>query len=127
MDKEGWMIKIKRIYESPTQADGRRYLVERLWPRGVRKQDARLEDWLKDLAPSAELRRWYGHELTRWPEFVRRYVGELSFPEKEKLLRKLAEEASTGSVTLVFATKDPEHSSARVLKEFIEEKFRRSD
>ncbi len=121
------MIRLKRVYEKPLQADGRRYLVERLWPRGIRKQEAKLEDWLRDLAPSDELRRWYSHDPARWTGFLRRYASELSIPEKEHSLRKLAEEASKGSVTLVFATKDVEHSSARALKEFIERKYLRHD
>lgn len=117
------MIKLKRIYESPLEADGPRYLVERLWPRGVGKEQAHLEDWLKDLAPTTALRRWYAHDPARWSEFLRRYETEMSRPEKEDPLRKVAEEASKGSVTLVFASRDVEHSSAKALKEFIERRY----
>ncbi|MDX1534464.1 MAG: DUF488 family protein [Thermoplasmata archaeon] len=114
------MIKLKRIYEEAEASDGRRYLVERLWPRGVTKEEARLDDWLKDLAPSPELRRWYGHDLPRWDKFRLRYEGELALPEKAEALSKLSREAREGPVTLVFATRDSSHSSARVLKEYVE-------
>jgi uncharacterized protein YeaO (DUF488 family) len=112
-------FRLKRIYEPPDPADGRRVLVERLWPRGVRKADADLDDWLRDIAPSPELRRWYGHDPARWPEFRRRYRQELA--DRGELLAQLQTAAAEGPVTLVFAARDPDHCSARVLKEVLEE------
>jgi len=110
---------MKRIYDEPSPADGRRVLVERLWPRGVRKADAALDEWLRDIAPSTELRRWYGHDPEKWAEFRRRYREELAAaPERIAQLREWARE---GPVTLLFAARDSEHSSAAVLKEVLEE------
>ena len=111
------MIRLKRIYEPATREDGERYLVERLWPRGVTRGAARLTAWLKDVAPSPALRRWYGHDPKRWAEFRRRYVAELRAPEKRQLLRCLAEAARRGTVTLIFAARDLEHNSALVLRD----------
>jgi uncharacterized protein YeaO (DUF488 family) len=113
-------VKLKRAYESPARNDGHRYLVERLWPRGVSKDALKLTAWLKELAPSTELRRWYGHEPTRWREFAHRYEAELEAPEKQESLARLAGEAGGSDVTLVFATKDAEHSGARVLKDLLD-------
>ncbi len=112
------MIRLKRAYEAAAAADGKRFLVERLWPRGVTKAAARLDGWLKDVAPSAELRTWYGHEVAKWGEFRRRYRAELA--ANGEALRPLREAARRGTVTLVFAARDPEHCSAAVLKEFLE-------
>jgi uncharacterized protein YeaO (DUF488 family) len=117
------MVKVKRIYEPADDADGARYLVDRLWPRGVTRQGARLTGWLKDLAPSPALRRWYGHELTRWVEFQRRYKAELRAPEKQRTLRDVAAQARRGRVTLLFAARDTEHNSALVLKRLIDERL----
>ena len=115
------MLLLKRAYEDPDEEDGKRYLVERLWPRGVSKDEAQLDDWLKELAPSNGLRRWYGHDTAQWEEFRKRYEEELR--EKEALLERVAREAQAGPVTLVFAARDVEHSSARVLKEFLEREY----
>ncbi|HEX7088877.1 MAG TPA: DUF488 domain-containing protein [Longimicrobiales bacterium] len=113
-------FRVKRIYEPPSRDDGFRVLVERLWPRGMKKEDARLDLWLKDVAPSPELRRWYAHDVAKWPEFRRRYTAELeSNPEPVALLR---ERAKKGNVTLLFAARDEEHNSAVVLKEFLEKR-----
>ncbi len=114
------MVQVKRIYEPPDEQDGTRYLVDRLWPRGVTRQAARLTGWLKDLAPSPALRRWFAHDLTRWVEFQRRYTAELRAPEKQRVLHDLAAQARRGRVTLLFATRDTEHNSALVLKRLIE-------
>lgn len=119
-------IHLKRAYEPPGAADGERYLVERLWPRGVAKKDLPLEGWLKDLAPSTELRKWYAHVEERWPEFVRRYRIELKAADKQDSLTSLTKKARTGTVTLVFATRVPERSGAMVLKDIIERKIHRS-
>ncbi len=113
------MIKCKRIYEQPTPADGRRLLVDRLWPRGISREAARIDDWLKEVAPSDELRRWFNHDPARWDEFRVRYRTELA--DREPLLDRLRQEAGQGPVTLLFAAKDEEHNNAVVLKEILEE------
>ena len=113
-------FRLKRIYEAPSRDDGFRVLVERLWPRGMKKEDAHIDLWLKDVSPSPELRRWYAHDVAKWPEFRRRYTAELeSNPEPVALLR---ERAKKGKVTLLFAARDEEHNSAVVLKEFLEKR-----
>lgn len=112
------MIQLKRAYEKPARSDGLRILVERLWPRGVRKSEAAIDLWLKDLAPSADLRRWYGHDPERWKEFRRRYWSELA--GKGDLLTLLKYRSSEGPVTFVYAAHDQERNSARALKEYIE-------
>ncbi len=112
------MYRIKRIYEPVAKSDGFRVLVERLWPRGVTKAEAALHDWLKDIAPNPDLRKWYGHDLARWAEFRERYRTELA--EKQDLLDQLRTLHGRGPVTLVFAAKDEQHSSAAVLKDVLE-------
>ncbi len=111
------MIKLKRVYERPSRADGRRVLVERLWPRGLKRADADIAEWLRDIAPSDALRRWYGHDPARWPEFKRRYRAELRTSERRALLETLADRARRGTVTLIFAARDEERNSARVVRE----------
>jgi uncharacterized protein YeaO (DUF488 family) len=111
------MIKIKRIYDPSTADDGRRVLVDRLWPRGLSKDDAHLDEWLKEIAPSDELRKWFGHDPARWEEFRRRYREELKV--HGDLLGRLRGEAKKGTVTLLFAAKDEEHNNAVVLKEVL--------
>jgi len=108
-------VRARRVYEPAEQSDGRRVLVDRLWPRGLSKERARLDEWLKTVAPSDELRRWYGHEPGKFAEFTRRYEAELEEPERAEALRHLREEADSGPVTLLTATKDLEHSEAVVL------------
>ncbi len=111
------MIRVKRIYDPPDRHDGFRVLVDRIWPRGVRKEDAKVDLWLKDVAPSAELRRWFGHDPERWAEFRRRYRAELKDrPEALKLLR---DKALGGTVTLLFAARDPERNKAVALAEIV--------
>ncbi|MDY0039376.1 MAG: DUF488 family protein [Desulforhabdus sp.] len=117
------MIKLKRAYEAPGEDDGGRYLVDRLWPRGIARDDARLSDWLKDLAPSEELRKWFGHDPKRWKEFKQRYKLELRAAAKEQILEDLAQKAKRGNITLVFAAKDSEHNNAVVVKEVLEKKL----
>jgi uncharacterized protein YeaO (DUF488 family) len=112
------MMRLKRVYEPPDKSDGMRFLVERLWPRGISRERAQLDGWLKEAAPSAALRKWYGHDPARWREFRRRYFAELA--EGPGVLDPLIEAAQRGTVTLVFAAKDPELSNARALKEFLE-------
>ena len=115
------MVRIKRAYDDADSADGRRFLVDRLWPRGVRKAAAGLEDWLKDVAPSDELRRWFDHDPARWPEFRRRYRAELErAPEG---WRPLLDAARDGDITLVYGARDTEHNNAVVLREYLLEEL----
>lgn len=114
-------VGLKRAYEKPSLSDGARVLVDRLWPRGVKKESARLEAWLKDLAPSNELRAWYHERPTMWREFRKRYLEELRDPSAESALEKLYElVVARKKVTLVFASKNEERNNAVVLKELIE-------
>ena len=110
-------VRVRRVYEPVSPDDGERLLVDRLWPRGLSKQSAHLDAWVKDVAPSTELRRWYGHEPERFAEFRRRYAAELREPERAKALARLNEAARHGTVTLLTATKDASHSEAAVLAE----------
>ncbi len=123
--KAGKMVRIKRIYAEPDPADGERYLVDRLWPRGISKEAAQLTDWLKGLAPSDDLRTWFNHEPERWAEFCKRYVAELKKPENLDLLEKLAVRAQEVNITLVYAARDQEHNNAVVLQKLIEERLRK--
>ena len=108
-------VQIRRIYEKPSPADGRRVLVDRLWPRGLAKDAAAIDEWARAVAPSDELRRWYGHEPGKFAEFRRRYQDELRAPERAEALRRLRELAESGTITLLTATRDLEHSQAAVL------------
>ena len=111
-------IKIKRAYESPDDTDGYRILVDRLWPRGISKEKAKIDFWPKELAPSTELRRWYGHDPEKWSEFKSRYFDELSkWPE---LLNELLEYVRKGKVTFVFSSKELELNNAVALKAYID-------
>jgi uncharacterized protein YeaO (DUF488 family) len=111
------MVKIKRVYEPISREDGRRILVDRLWPRGMRKDKAHLDEWVKDIAPSDELRKWFAHDPEKWPEFKKRYKSELR--QKRDLIDHLREEADEDTVTLLFAAKDAQHNNAVVLQEII--------
>lgn len=111
-------IKIKRVYEKSSQEDGKRILVDRLWPRGLTKAKANVDVWLKDIGPSTELRKWFGHEPTRWKEFQRRYCAELK--KNVEQVSALKEQMKTTAVTLVYGAKDKEHNGAIVLKEFLD-------
>jgi uncharacterized protein YeaO (DUF488 family) len=113
-------VHVQRVYAGHDGHDeGYRVLVDRLWPRGVTKIDAALDEWLKDAAPSTELRRWYGHDVQRFEEFARRYRAELREPPATLAVDHLREVARTGTLTLVTATRDVEHSGARVLQEHL--------
>jgi uncharacterized protein YeaO (DUF488 family) len=112
------VVRIKRIYGTPAAEDGRRVLVDRLWPRGVAKVAAHIDEWLKEIAPSDELRKWFGHDPDRWAEFRRRYLEELQ--GNRDILERLRAETREGTVTLLFAAKDSEHNNAVVLKEILE-------
>ena len=110
-------VRLKRAYEAPAVSDGYRVLVDRLWPRGVRSQDARLDEWPRELAPSAELRCWFGHDPDRFEQFRLRYTAELAAQEKK--LRELRRRAREGRLTLVYAAHDSEHNDAVVLAEIL--------
>jgi uncharacterized protein YeaO (DUF488 family) len=107
-------VRIKRAYEPAAADDGYRVLVDRLWPRGVSKEKAHLDAWMKDIAPSTELRRWFGHDPARWDEFQRRYRAELAEPERSQLVDTLAERATHGPLTLVYGARDTAHNEAVV-------------
>ncbi len=114
------MIKIKRIYEKSSKDDGFRILVDRLWPRGIKKENARIDLWMKEIAPSDELRKWFSHKKERWQEFKRKYREELK--EKARLITEIKKlESEHGTVTLLFSAKDVEHNNAVVLLEVIKE------
>ncbi len=114
-------LRVKRVYEDPEEDDGKRILVDRIWPRGISKDKARLSDWRKDLAPSNELRKWFGHDPDRWEEFKERYRAELEEAGKMEVLRDIAERAREENVTLLFGAKDTRHNDARALEAFIGE------
>ena len=111
-------IKLKRVYEKPNPSDGKRVLVDRLWPRGLAKQQAKIDEWVKDLAPSTELRNWYRHDPEKWTEFKKRYWKELD--RNPGLVSKLAEECRGRTVSFVFSSKEEKLNNAVALKEYIE-------
>lgn len=115
------MIRLKRAYEAAAADDGRRVLVERLWPRGVTREKAALDLWLKDVAPSAGLRSWFGHDPDKWPEFRRRYAAELDARPEE--VAQLVGMSREGTVTFVYGSRDERHNAAVVLKEYVEERL----
>ena len=110
-------IRLKRAYAAPESGDGFRVLVDRLWPRGVTKEAAQIDLWLKEVAPSTELRKWFGHDPARWIEFQRRYFAELD--QAPEAVALLAERVRQGGVTLVYGAKDAEHNHARVLADYL--------
>jgi uncharacterized protein YeaO (DUF488 family) len=112
------VIKLKRVYETPSGDDGRRLLVERLWPRGIKKEKAGVDEWVKEIAPSTDLRKWYNHDVEKWPEFKRRYIDELK--QQTEQIEEIRKQAKGKTVTFVYAAHDTEHNSAVVLKEYIE-------
>lgn len=119
------MIHLKRAYDPAARSDGYRVLVERLWPRGLRKADAHLNEWLKDVAPSHELRRWFGHDPSRFSEFRERYKQELHAEPARTVLAELANRAERGSVTLVYSAHDEAHNNAVVLARELERRLAR--
>jgi uncharacterized protein YeaO (DUF488 family) len=112
------MIKLKRVYEKPSRTDGERILVDRLWPRGLTKERAAVDLWLKEVAPSTELRKWFGHDPEKWKEFQSRYRKELR--ANKEVIGRLKEKSEEGAVTLVYGARDEEHNEAIVLKKVIE-------
>ena len=112
-------IRCRRVYEEPSAADGTRVLVDRVWPRGMRREQAHLDEWLRDVAPSTGLRRWYGHDPGRFDEFRRRYLAELGDPGHRRAAAHLRELAARDRLTLLTATRDVAHSQAAVLAEWL--------
>lgn len=110
-------IRTKRVYDAPAKSDGFRVLVDRVWPRGVSKEKAAVDLWMKEIGPSTELRKWFNHDLKRWAEFRERYRAELG--ERAELLDELSGHAAKGPLTLVFSAKDEEHNQAVALKEVL--------
>ncbi len=117
------MIRLKRVYEAAGADDGKRVLVERLWPRGLRKASLRLDAWSREAAPSDALRRWFGHDPARWSEFRRRYAAELR--SHEEAWKPLLEAARRGRVTFLYSARDPEHNNAVALKRFLEARLKK--
>ncbi len=115
------LIQTKRVYEPPSPSDGRRFLVERLWPRGLKKEDLDAEAWLKDVAPSTELRKWFNHDPAKWNEFKKRYKAELD--KEPDAWQPILDAARDGTVTLLYSAHDTEHNSALLLQEFLEPKL----
>ena len=115
------MVKIKRVYERPQESDGVRFLVERLWPRGMKKEELIIDSLVKDVAPSTELRRWFGHYPLKWDEFQKRYLAELA--GNASAWMPILEAAQKGEVTLLYSAHDTEHNSAIVLKSFLDQRL----
>ena len=118
MNSKRITIRVKRVYEEPEEADGRRILVDRLWARGLSKEKAKVDLWVKEIAPSTELRRWYGHDPNNWAEFKSRYAAELE--AKPDQVDKILREVQTGSVTFLYSSKEERLNNAVALKEYIE-------
>jgi uncharacterized protein YeaO (DUF488 family) len=113
------MLKVKRVYEKKETADGKRILIDRVWPRGLTSEAAAVDEWLKELAPSTELRKWFSHDPEKWEEFRRRYTEELSSPEKMEVLERIARTASSANVTILFGSKETRYNNARVIEELL--------
>lgn len=116
------MIQVKRAYDTASKSDGARFLVERLWPRGVKKENLQVQDWVKDVAPSSELRKWFQHDPAKWSEFRRRYFRELK--RHAGAWQPLLARSRRGRVTLVYSAHDTEHNNAVALKEFLNQELR---
>ena len=116
-------VSLKRAYETPSAGDGQRLLVDRLWPRGVSRENLKIDEWYRSAAPSAEPRKWFGHDPSRWPKFKKRYFAELEVhPEN---WQPLIDKMGKGKTTLVYGARDTEHNDAAALKEFLEAKLAR--
>ena len=114
------MLKIKRVYEKPEKGDGERILIDRMWPRGLTKEKVQAKLWLRDIAPSTELRKWFGHDPEKWKDFRKMYFKELD--GKKELVGPIAEKAKKKIVTLIYGAKDEKHNNAEAIKEYIETK-----
>ena len=117
------MLKTKRVYESAEASDGTRFLVDRLWPRGIKKEELEMKAWLKDVAPSPELRKWFAHDPDKWTEFKKRYRTELK--SNPNAWKPILEAAKRGNVTLLYSARDTEHNSAILLKAFLDEQMKK--
>jgi uncharacterized protein YeaO (DUF488 family) len=119
----GWLMAVglKRAYDKPAKADGYRVLVDRLWPRGISKSEARIDLWLKEIAPSRELRKWFAHDPHKWAGFKKRYFNELD--ERNEEVQEVVDKARKGRVTLVYAAKDEQNNNAVALKEYLQDRF----
>ncbi len=113
------MIKIKRIYDRASPEDGKRIYIDRLWPRGMRKEEVKIDEWLKEISPSDALRKWFGHDPSKYEEFKRRYTKELE--KHPEIIEKIRKEGKKGTVSLLFSAKDVEHNNATVLREILAE------
>lgn len=118
MDGDLLDLRIKRVYDPVDSEDGFRVLIDRLWPRGLSKEKAKLDLWLKEIAPSTELRQWFHHEPAKWPEFRQRYFSELDSREEE--VKEIRARAEKGRVTLLYAARDTEHNQALVLRDYLQ-------
>ena len=116
------MIRVKRVYEAPAPSDGTRFLVDHLWPRGLKKEAVKVQSWVKAVSPSNELRDWFGHEPAKWKEFQRRYFAELD--KQPEAWQPLLEAAQEGDITLVFSARDTEHNNAVAFKEYLEKRLK---
>lgn len=117
------MLKTKRVYEAAKASDGTRFLVERLWPRGIKKEKLKMKAWLKEVAPSPDLRKWYAHDPNKWQEFQKRYRAELK--ANSDAWQPILEAAKKGDVTLLYSARDTEHNSALLLKSFLEQHMKK--
>ncbi len=113
------MIKIKRIYDRASPEDGKRIYIDRLWPRGMRKEEVEIDEWLKEISPSDALRKWFGHDPSKYEEFKRRYTKELE--KHHEIIEKIRKEGKKGTISLLFSAKDVEHNNATVLQEILTE------
>jgi len=119
------MIRLKRVYDAAAPSDGSRILVERLWPRGVRKENLKIDAWLKDIAPTDGLRRWFAHDPQKWNVFRKRYFAELD--SNPQVWKPVVQAARRGPVTLIYSSSDPEHNNAVALKDYLQAKMKRSN
>ncbi len=111
------MVNVKRIYDPVSSEDGKRIYIDRLWPRGLKKSDALFDEWLKEISPSTELRKWFGHDPAKWEEFKKRYKKELE--DKKEIMEKLKKEAKRKKITLLYSASETEHNNAIAMKEFL--------
>ncbi len=116
------MIRVKRAYDAPAASDGARFLVDHLWPRGLKKEALRVKAWVKEVSPSNELRQWFGHDPAKWKEFERRYFAELG--QKPETWERLLQAAREEDITLVFSARDAEHNNAVALKSYLEKRLK---
>ncbi len=119
------MIKIKRVYDAPSRDDGKRILIDRLWPRGPKKEDTRIDEWPKEIAPSNALRKWLNHDPGKWDEFKKKYLAELT--RKQDLLEDIIDEACKGAVTLLFGSKEKRYNNAVALKEYLDSRMKAAE